>query len=463
MQNIKNIHARLKFLRIDDSTSVTLKEFTPIVEKNIEPIMDSFYEYITTDPSLAHFFVDDAIKEHAKSAQKKHWLSSIFSGNFDTSYVESAVRIARTHERIGLSPEFYLGGYEFAHESIIALAVENFSPTLFDYLTFRSRGKKKKLTALLQAVDRAIFLDIGLVIDVYFAEVQKTSAKVLNDLAEEFEIRVGTVVTSVTDSAGEMKLVASTMSAAAEESSQQAAMVANAAEEASSNVETVAVASQQLAASIKEISEQVDRSTVVATEAVEQAENTNEIVDSLAKMVNKIGEIVKMINEIAEQTNLLALNATIESARAGDAGKGFAVVASEVKGLAQQTAKATDEIATQIRGVQAATGSSVNAIKNISDTISNIQGIATVIASAVEEQGAATEEISRNVHEAANGTTQVTENISGVSTAANQTGEASVMVLESADQLTVKAGELDEEVSSFLNGMRNQTKQFIAA
>ncbi len=191
-------------------------------------------------------------------------------------------------------------------------------------------------------------------------------------------------------------------------------MVAAASEQASTNVQSVASATEEMAASVNEISRQVQTSGSIANEAVAQARKTNDRVGELAKAAARIGDVVELINTIAGQTNLQALNATIEAARAGEAGRGFAVVASDVKALAEQTATATGEISQQITGIQNATQESVGAIKEIGDTIDRMSEIASTIASAVEEQGAATQEISRNVQQAAQGTQQVSANITGV-------------------------------------------------
>jgi len=188
----------------------------------------------------------------------------------------------------------------------------------------------------------------------------------------------------------------------------------------------------------------------MAGDAVREAEKTSEVVDGLAKDAEKIGSVVELIQQIAGQTNLLALNATIEAARAGDAGKGFAVVASEVKSLASQTAKATEEIAGQISGIQQATGSTVTAIKGIGFSIGNISQVATAVASAVQEQVAATGEISSNVQQAAKGTEEISRNITGVAEAANQTGVAAESVLIVSQDLAKQAENLRAEVDKFL-------------
>ncbi len=231
-------------------------------------------------------------------------------------------------------------------------------------------------------------------------------------------------------------------------------MVAAASEQASTNVQSVASATEEMAASVNEISRQVQTSGSIANEAVAQARKTNDRVGELAKAAARIGDVVELINTIAGQTNLQALNATIEAARAGEAGRGFAVVASDVKALAEQTATATGEISQQITGIQNATQESVGAIKEIGDTIDRMSEIASTIASAVEEQGAATQEISRNVQQAAQGTQQVSANITGVQRGTSETGSASSQVLSAAQTLSRDSNRLKTQVGKFLNTVR---------
>jgi methyl-accepting chemotaxis protein len=260
----------------------------------------------------------------------------------------------------------------------------------------------------------------------------------MQKMADDFEGAIGNIVETVSSASSQLEASATTLTSTAERAENLTTRVASASEQASTNVQSVASATEEMASSITEISRQVQESARIAGDAVGQARTTTERVSELSKAATRIGDVVELINTIAGQTNLLALNATIEAARAGEAGRGFAVVASEVKALAEQTAKATGEIGQQISGIQAATQDSVNAI----------------IAAAVEEQGTATQEISRNVQQAAQGTQQVSSNISDVQRGASETGSASSQVLSAAKSLSGDSGRLKAEVSKFLTSVR---------
>nr|WP_294516130.1 methyl-accepting chemotaxis protein [uncultured Rhodopila sp.] len=274
------------------------------------------------------------------------------------------------------------------------------------------------------------------------------------DLAAKFEASAGDIVGNVSSQATELQATAQSMAATAEETTRQSTTVAAASEQATQNVQTVAAATEELASSIREISRQVGQASAMITDGVHQATRSNEQVQSLTAASERIGDVVKIISGIASQTNLLALNATIEAARAGDAGKGFAVVASEVKALANQTAKATEEIAEQIKAIQEATQISAQSIQSVTRTISQVSETATAIASAVEQQGAATQEITRNVVQAAQGTQEVSGNITGVNHAAQQTGAAASQVLASASELSKNGEVLKAQVVAFLREVR---------
>ena len=273
-------------------------------------------------------------------------------------------------------------------------------------------------------------------------------------MADEFEAAVGEIVGTVSTASTELEASATSMSRTAENTQRLSGIVTSASEEASANVQSVAGASEEMMASVSEIGRQVQESNRIAGEAVAQAQNTDARIAELSKAAERIGDVVSLITSIAEQTNLLALNATIEAARAGEAGRGFAVVAQEVKALAGQTAKATNEIGTQIAGMQSATQESVTAIKEIGGTIGRVSEIASTIAAAVEEQGAATAEIARNIQQAAHGTTQVAVNIVDVNKGATESGAASAQMLTSARMLANESNRLKVEMDKFLSTVR---------
>ena len=270
----------------------------------------------------------------------------------------------------------------------------------------------------------------------------------------EFEATVRGALDSLQKSANSMESTAQSMSATADQSSALVGAVAAAAEEASVNVQTVSSGTEELSSSISEIGRQVVASAQIARKAVDEAGATDATMQGLAKNAGRISVVVDLIQTIASQTNLLALNATIEAARAGEAGRGFAVVASEVKSLANQTAKATDEIRSQIANMQQVTSSAVGAIRSITNTIGEINEVTTAIAAAVEQQGAATREIARNIQHAAGGTSEVSSNIIGVSTASSQAGSAASEVLSASGELRREADVLRSEIDAFLSNIR---------
>jgi methyl-accepting chemotaxis protein len=266
----------------------------------------------------------------------------------------------------------------------------------------------------------------------------------------EFESSIARMLDAVDAAGTKMTAVANAMAASAQQTVGQSSAAAAASETASSNVNSVAAATEQMAQSISEIGRQVGHAAKAAADAVQRAKGTSESIERLSDAAQKIGDVVDMINAIAGQTNLLALNATIEAARAGEAGKGFAVVASEVKSLAGQTAKATEEVTTQIKTIQQLTHAAVDAIKLVGEVITQIDGINSTIASAIEEQDATTHSIAGNVHDAATGTSEVSRNVAGVSRAAESSGRTAAEVLAAAQAVSAQAGEVRTRVESFV-------------
>ena len=326
-----------------------------------------------------------------------------------------------------------------------------------------NQSKEDEIGAMAKAVQ--VFKENAIKVDKMQEEqvesekrAEENRKKSMLKMADDFDSTIGGIVNNVASATKQIQSTIDTVASTSELSMQQSNAGAAAAEIAASNVQTVASAAEELASSIAEISRQVKESTAIANNAVNEAEVTSQTMDHLLASANKIGEVVHLIKDIAEQTNLLALNATIEAARAGEAGKGFAVVANEVKSLATQTAKATEEISTQIEEVQRITDDAVNAIRNINSTILQINNITSSIESAVEEQGFATQEISRNVQQAAAGTQEVSANIAGISEGSSGAAKTAGEMRLSAESLASQSESLLREVSNFLNKVRADNK-----
>lgn len=436
---------RLRFLKITDADGQRLRQFRDVLAPKMPAVLEQFYDHVVTAPSLAKKFPTKDSMNFAKNAQSEHWLKYVFDGNTGPDYMARVDRIGRAHVVNDLQPRWYMAGYCFTLNHLVDLVVAT------------HRKDPQKLAETLKSINKAIFLDMDLAITVY-NEVGRENIMSMVAEAERFGETVKQMVGVVTAASTELQATSQSMENTANATTQQATAVAAAAEEASTNVQTVASAAEELSSSISEISRQVAQSTQISNEAVEEAQRTNAMVLGLAEAANKIGEVVKLINDIASQTNLLALNATIEAARAGEAGKGFAVVASEVKNLANQTAKATEEISSQIGDIQSATKSAVTAIESISGTITHISESSQAIATAVEEQGAATQEIARNVEQAASGTTEVTTHINDVTEQATETGHSAQEVLAASGELSRQAEQLNGEVDTFIANMAKQKK-----
>jgi methyl-accepting chemotaxis protein len=450
------IRERLSYNQIDEITSAILRESRGFVLDELPAVLDRFYEHVGRVRETAAFFQGRDHMMRAKAAQIRHW-SMILEGRFDESYEASVRTIGETHNRIGLDPRWYIGGYNALVNGLVEVIARKLprpravSPEIDRFI--RQRGIDHK-TALQGAIVKVAMLDMDLAISVYLEAGRRERRAVLDRLAAECDAALRAVVDAVGTAVTELQQAAEAMTGAARDTADQSAGVAAAAEQASSNVRAVAAATDQLSSSVKEIGRQVINSAGIAGNAVQAANGTAIKMRDLSGASQNIGDVLALISNIASQTNLLALNATIEAARAGEAGKGFAVVAQEVKSLAAQTAKATAEINAQVGDIQSSTSDAVAAIGGIGEVIQTMSEIATTIAAAVEEQDAATIEISRNIQEAAEGTAQVSLNTSGLSRTAATTGSAANQVMAAAKSLGVQAGKLREVAHSFAATIR---------
>ena len=440
-QSRPNIADKLSFLSIARDECVTSRDFIPVLEDSVAGILDEFYDHVTAWPNLAELIGDPGQIPRLKNAQKNHW-KRLFEARFDAEYEAQVAGVGLAHARIGLEPGWYMGAYAFVLCRLNELILK------------RYRRKPAEAAAIMNAVVKAVFLDMDLVIEIYGEQVKRGHQEQRDILANEFESSVMSVVGDLTSAATEMRSSAEALVTMAEQTSQQSTTVASAAAEASTNVSAVAAASEEMSNAIREINSQVMRSSEIADRAEQETKQTNEAIQGLATSGDKIGDVLKLISEIADHTNLLALNATIEAARAGEAGKGFAVVAAEVKDLASQTAKATKEIGEQIGSMQSEIRTSVGAISRIGGTIQEITTTAAAIAAAVEQQEGATKEIARSVEEAATGTGHVSSNIAEVNVIAQETGSAAAAVLKTAANVATQSGALEDSVSQFVRQIR---------
>lgn len=436
------ISERLRFNCIDTDTATALRSAKSFILGELPAILDRFYDHVARFPQTNAFFKNREHMMHAKKMQIEHW-ARILDGRFDESYEASVNKIGQVHNKLGLEPRWYIGGYNALVTGLVA-AIDRMPTKLFD----RSAGKQK--AAIQAAVIKAAMLDMDLAISVYIEEGRRDRRAVLDRLGNDFQQMIGSVADAIGNASGDLNVAAKNMTASAETSVRQSGIVETASRDASAGVQAVAVATEQLSGSIREISRQVNDSARIAGEAVRNADETSATMRRLSEAAQKIGAVVELISSIAGQTNLLALNATIEAARAGEAGRGFAVVAQEVKSLAEQTAKATAEIGEQVGDIQASTSDSVTAIGSITTVIKSLSEISAAISAAVEEQDAATNEISRSVQDAAKGTGDVSTNVSDISRVANETGTAAGHVQSSASELSRQSEKLRVELGKFL-------------
>ncbi|PKU25131.1 globin-coupled sensor protein [Telmatospirillum siberiense] len=433
--------SRIASMGIDQNTREVIAECKPLIETMIEGAVRDSFSKIMKSPEVQKAYAGVNL-EDAVAAQRSHWVNDILPAQFTNDQMEHCVTLFSKRQKQGLALRWYFCFYTNVLSRMIISVSEHY------------RKKPDKLRAAVEALTKVVNFEIELASAAYMHSAQEQAATVLNGTATEFEQNVSSVVGTVSSSVTQLEAAVETMASVANQTANQAQTATRAAQNTSANISTVASATEELTGSIQEIASLVGKSAQIAQTAVGEAQRTNQLVQGLADAVGKIGDVVNLINNIASQTNLLALNATIEAARAGDAGKGFAVVAGEVKNLANQTARATKEISSQISAVQNATHDAVNAIQSIGNTIGDINEISTSVASAVEQQSAATQEIARNIEGASQGSVQVNETIVAVGGLAGKTDTTAKELSSAVVMLSTQATRLSDQVEQFLVKIR---------
>jgi methyl-accepting chemotaxis protein len=436
-----DLERRLAFARLDRETAETLRRTWPLIEPILPNLLERFYRHLAGEPELARLVGDRA--GTLAAAQRRHW-QRVFGGRFDADYAASVKAIGRAHHRIGLEPRWYIAAYQFVLGEITA------------HLVAREWWRRRRLARRLQAIERAVLLDMDLAVSVYqevLIEERTRRAQHLEERTAVFRTAAERLLGEVDGNTRRMSATAGSLKTVAFSAREQATGAAAAAEETSTMVQTVAAASEELDSSIAEIGRQVSSATGIVGRADTLTVAMAGVMAQLATSGSSIGTVVELIQAIAAQTNLLALNATIEAARAGEAGRGFAVVASEVKSLAGQTARATEEISRRVGDIRAGTDGAVAAIEEIGAVMRDIGGVTTSIAAAIEEQGAVTRDIARSVHEAADGTAVLSKNVAAVETVITETRDGASALDETAAAFARQSQALADVVRDFLSGL----------
>jgi methyl-accepting chemotaxis protein len=437
-----DLENRLKFAQIDGETRNDIRSVWPLIESALPAVLTKFYAHLSATPAMATMLGANA--QRLKSAQTEHW-AKLFSGRFDADYVEGVRRIGQVHHRIGLEPRWYIAGYQLA----LSMVTEE--------LVSKTRFRPKLLTRRLQAVQKAFFLDMDLAISVYGdAAIEERIVRTnhVNACCDDLSKRVQGLLTDVDSRTADMTATAGQMTTVAQSAAQEAEVAIHAAARTSESIATIASASEELAASIQEIGRQLEGASATAQTAHDLSGASASALGRLATSGQQIGDVIGLIQQIAAQTNLLALNATIEAARAGTAGRGFAIVASEVKELAGQTAKATEEISGQIASIQSGTAAAVDNIRRVTGVMEEINRITSSIAAAVEEQSAATREISSSVQSAAVGSSKLAQVVKTVGEAVNRTLSSADVVRTSSGVLSTRSTELSTSVRTFFDDLQ---------
>ncbi|GAB4523451.1 MAG: hypothetical protein Tsb0019_25400 [Roseibium sp.] len=430
---------RLNFFRFTEEDRELARCLWPAISEALPEVLEGFYAHVKTVPHLAELVGDQQARLVA--AQMAHW-EVLFAEGPSEDYLEKAERIGLAHVRIGLDPSWYIGGYSFAMTSLSDVLLKK---------RFLSGARRAKA---LNVVNKLVMLDMDVAISTYHRKMVDDAAEReegLKSAIRDFEDALGGTIRALGKASDDLDSSFASLSRETGAMSQRMVSMDSSSAETAMGVQSSATATEEMSASISEIGRQAGQSREMAQKAVEGARSTNESVSKLAGFAEQVGSVIGLISDIAGQTNLLALNATIEAARAGEMGKGFAVVAAEVKELASQTTRATENITEQVASIQEATKRSVQDIDSITAIIGDLSEIATGIASAVEQQTAATAEISANVQLAAQGTQTVTDEITAI--------RGSV---ETVEGTVASVGEMSGALKSQADCLAQQAEQFFA-
>lgn len=435
-------------LEIDDDVRAALRSLKPLVAREFPGVMAAFYERFDAFAATGDTPPDMERTLAARAMLARHW-ATIAEAEFGDRFVASVRTKAETALDLGMPQQWRAAAFA----QLLSGLIEKVIAEAWPKWSLGGAGADRT-AASVRALIKAAILDMDVSTELYASANARNSRELFQGMAERFEANLSPSVTFVADAARGLEAAALGMAATAERTSERSTAVAIAAEQATANVSIVAASAEQMGKSVTEIAHQVGHSTAIAGQAVARAQSANATIENLARSAEKIGEIVELISDIAAQTNLLALNATIESARAGEAGRGFAVVASEVKNLATQTAKATEDIAAQVEGMQAIARDSAEAIVAITAIIDEMNAVSVAINAAVEQQSAATQEIARNTYEAATGAQDVSRAIGDVQEGASQAGAASAEVVSASQALGDQARTLRSVMETFLQTVR---------
>ena len=437
---------RLEAFQITETDLAALRSAKEFATKRLPKLLEELHPRFAAFPEIQAALMDPEV--HA--ARVAHW-TRVACGEIGDGFMASAERLASIFFAHGVP------GYAVAvcHATVSrAIIAELGLDRAAKGLRVLRGGNAAEKHALRDAINKAAWLDLEVLLETYADAERDSKRKTLRDMAETFEAKVRTVVDNVSRSSRSLEETVKSMSVTAARATEDAGMVAGAVHEASANVSVVAASAEQLELSIKEISGQVETSRTVAADAVTRSHETTRTMAALADAVGKIDSVINLISGIAGQTNLLALNATIEAARAGEAGKGFAVVAAEVKTLATQTAKATQDISEQILAIQGITQQAVGSITQIREIIDRISESSTAVSAAIEEQSASTNEIARNTQHAAAGNQQAADLMTGIRNGASETLNVASSLTGAAQDLGAQSDALRQAVDSFLADIR---------